>query len=433
MKNQGKWLFELPTVAKMDGAINLHICPEYEWELDALPMGEKEWETLDGINAPRRSMRLPELTAQPRVLTYTTKDVIDKRISVPAQHSLVRLSKNPATRTDAVRILGEIKAERLAGIYCVNWEIPAKRALRFQRSWWTVIPPGENSVLMLDPDNLLGGQPLIAFRRELAPDCGLLKGEKRFAGSPTKLDSALLRAWQTYLRFQQRKILPCLPAQGQNTASSASVMKLQAGKKSAPYPVVPPCCELAKCLCLLEDKPPQTKQQTRSTCWAAGLSSLLRASPNAETAIYSENYIISRVKQLEIRTGEQLLDAGNSLLIYSDYSGRLDLRKVAIVYHNFGLPGPQQIDSSRIYEVVQSIVCDSKRFVYLNFHKPEWVSDTNAWYWHSWVIFAVDCEKKLVHYMDPDGGGYKYVNLPPNWTYFLSSRRWIDSPPSPIW
>lgn len=48
----------------------------------------------------------------PRVLTYSTKDVIDKRISIPAQHSLVRLSKNPATSADAVALLAEVKANR---------------------------------------------------------------------------------------------------------------------------------------------------------------------------------------------------------------------------------------------------------------------------------------------------------------------------------
>ena len=147
-------------------------------------------------------------TATPRVLTYTTKDVIDKRISVPAQHSLVRLSKNPATSADAIGMLEEVKAGRLGGIYCVNWEKPAQRALRLGKSWWTVIPPSEDAVLMLDPDNMLGGQPLIAFRRELDPDCGLLKGEKRFAVSPSKLDAALLKAWASHRLWQTGQLAP---------------------------------------------------------------------------------------------------------------------------------------------------------------------------------------------------------------------------------
>ncbi|HYJ87322.1 MAG TPA: hypothetical protein VEW46_14770 [Pyrinomonadaceae bacterium] len=133
-----------------------------------------------------------------RILAYTTKDVIDNRISVPAQHSLVRLSKNPATNADAVGMLDEIKTGRLAGISCVNWKLPAQRALRLGLSWWTVIPKSEDAVLMLDPGNLLTGPPLIAFRRELDPDCGLLQGEKRFAASPARLDAALLKAGASY-------------------------------------------------------------------------------------------------------------------------------------------------------------------------------------------------------------------------------------------
>ncbi|GIK43714.1 MAG: hypothetical protein BroJett011_75470 [Chloroflexota bacterium] len=148
-----------------------------------------------------RSASLP--TATPRVLTYSTNDVIDPRISVPAQHALVRLSKNPTTSADAVGMLEEVKGGGLGGIYCVNWQKAAQRALRLGTNWWTVIPSGEDAVLMMDPNDLWGGQPLIAFRRTLDPDCGLLKGEQRFAASPSKLDVALLRVWQTYLRFRQ--------------------------------------------------------------------------------------------------------------------------------------------------------------------------------------------------------------------------------------
>src|SRR5688572_25083176 len=119
---------------------------------------------------PVGGLRLGEsFSTTPRVLTYSTKDVIDNRISVPAQHSLVRLSKNPSTSAAAVGMLEEIKAGRLVGIYCVNWKKAAERALRFGKSWWTVIPREEDAVLMLDLDNLSSGMPLIAFRRELDP------------------------------------------------------------------------------------------------------------------------------------------------------------------------------------------------------------------------------------------------------------------------
>ena len=147
-----------------------------------------------------------------RVLTYTSKDVIDDRISIPAQHSLVRLSKNSATNADAVGMLEEVKAGRLAGIFCVNWQRAAQRALRLGKSWWTAIPKGEDAVLLLDPDDLMGGAPIIAFRRDLDPACGLLQGEKRFDPDPLRLDRALRQVWSTYQLLRTGTLSRC-PAQ----------------------------------------------------------------------------------------------------------------------------------------------------------------------------------------------------------------------------
>lgn len=162
----------------------------------------KQYEAPTRPLSVRHSPRARPPAAAPRVLTYSAKDVIDDRISVPAQHSLVRLSKNPATSADAVRMLEEVKAGRLAGIYCINFEKSAQRALRLGKTWWTVLPKGKDAVLMVDPDDLMRGKPLIAYRRELDPDCGLLKGEKRFVAQSAKLDAGIHKAWQTYLRFR---------------------------------------------------------------------------------------------------------------------------------------------------------------------------------------------------------------------------------------
>ncbi len=158
--------------------------------------------------------------AEARTLTYD--EVIDARISVPAQHSLVRLSKNSNTSAAAVAMLKEIKAGRLGGISCVNWKKAALRAQSLGKTWWTVIPKGEDAALMLDPDNLSGGQPLIAFRRELDPrpkGCGRLPNEKPFPPSPARLDAALLKAWSTY-RAYSRPVPPhrCGAPQRENRA-----------------------------------------------------------------------------------------------------------------------------------------------------------------------------------------------------------------------
>lgn len=147
--------------------------------------------------------------ATPRELTYTQKDVIDDHISIPAQHSLVRLSKNPDTSADAVGMLEAVKSRQLEGIYCVNWKKSAQRARKFNSDWWTVIPEGEDAVLMLDPENLQYGPPMIAFRRKLHPDCGLFDDEESFPPENARLDAALLRTWQTYKRFRKCELVPC--------------------------------------------------------------------------------------------------------------------------------------------------------------------------------------------------------------------------------
>lgn len=144
-----------------------------------------------------------------RILAYTTKDVIDNRISIPAQHSLVRLSKNPVTNATALGLLDDIKAGRLGGIFCVNWQKAAQRAIKLGKSWWTVIPPGEDAVVLLDPQSPFTGQPLIAFRRELDPTCGLRQGEQRYAASPAKLDAALVKVWTSLKKMRRSQPLLC--------------------------------------------------------------------------------------------------------------------------------------------------------------------------------------------------------------------------------
>lgn len=181
----------------------------FEEQVGETIIGDDTTTPLDPFATHPISASPPVPSVAPRELTYTAKDVIDNRISIPAQHSLVRLSKNPATSVDAVGMLEEIKAGRLAGIYCVNWEKSALRTRKLGKSWWTVIPQGEDAILILDPDNPLGGQPLIAFRRELSPDCGLLKDEKRFPGSPARLDAALLKVWASYRLWQFGQLAPC--------------------------------------------------------------------------------------------------------------------------------------------------------------------------------------------------------------------------------
>ncbi len=98
-----------------------------------------------------------------------------------------------------------VKSGQLAGIYCVNWQKhAAKRAERLGKTWWTAIPKGEDAVLMLDPDDLANGPPLIAFRREFGPSgpgCGRLKNDTVVTASPGRLDAALIRGVECLFAF----------------------------------------------------------------------------------------------------------------------------------------------------------------------------------------------------------------------------------------
>lgn len=183
-------------------------------------------------------------TATPRVLTYTTADVIDERISVPAQHSLVRLSKNPDTSADAVGMLEEVKADRLAAIYCVNWEKSAKRAIKLGTTWWEAIADGEDAVLMLDPDDLNAGAPILSFRRGLDPDCG---GNETSA-SPSRIDAALIKVWNTYLRWRKGELQAPCPSSRIDEESASSNFQ-ESGNVPTNDPcntdltILPPGCE----------------------------------------------------------------------------------------------------------------------------------------------------------------------------------------------
>lgn len=138
----------------------------------------------------------------PKARALTASDVLDKRIDGPAQRALVRLSKRAATSADAVTMLEHVKARRLAGIHCANSQVAIARAVKLGTSYWLAIPAGEDAVLMLDPADVQKSAPLIAYRRELDPECGLLRGEKKLPPAQARLDAALLKALASYKVWQ---------------------------------------------------------------------------------------------------------------------------------------------------------------------------------------------------------------------------------------
>jgi hypothetical protein len=141
---------------------------------------------------PGRPSQSPLPPARP--LTYA--DVRSDRIDVFAQRALLRMSKNPTTSADAAGMADAVKTGKLGGIYKEDEKVPALRARKMNSSWWLIIPKGEDAVLFLDPEKQKTGTPIIVFRDSIR-------------SNPARLDPALQKVWQTYLRWRSGYIAQC--------------------------------------------------------------------------------------------------------------------------------------------------------------------------------------------------------------------------------
>lgn len=113
---------------------------------------------------------------------WKTSDIIDKRIDVSAQKSLMRqMSKGPPKSTHASAMLSAIKSGRLAGIYLPPRKAVSDRGklLSPPKGYWQLIPSGKHSVCLRQPSNL---PPMIVYRENL---------------SAAQIDAALVSAWKT--------------------------------------------------------------------------------------------------------------------------------------------------------------------------------------------------------------------------------------------
>lgn len=112
---------------------------------------------------------------------WTTEDVIDQRIDVDAQYSLIRMfGAGLLPAVEASAMLSAIKDEQLGGIYQIDRKIPALRAREdLGTDWWKIIPSGVDAICWRQPPGKL---PLIVYR----------KGVPAY---PERLDAALSSAW----------------------------------------------------------------------------------------------------------------------------------------------------------------------------------------------------------------------------------------------
>jgi hypothetical protein len=174
-----------------------------------------------------RSVRARPRSAPPKGTPLSPQDTIDRRIDVFAQRALVRLSKSQPTSGDAVGLLSEIRAGRLAGIYKEDERVPAMRARALGRTWWTLIPSREDAALVLDPSGP-GGLPIVVFR-------------DRVRSNAPRLDRALSRAWAAYRDWAPRRFT-CRAAPTGGSALSTEVSGRLRDSASQPMLalVVPP-------------------------------------------------------------------------------------------------------------------------------------------------------------------------------------------------
>lgn len=128
---------------------------------------------------PREEGRPPVDT--PTAEPWTTRDVIDERIDVPAQYALMRMFRGDAeARRAASGILAALERAVLAGVYREDQRAAALRARDLGTVWWELIPRGDLGVCVTGPE---GKPPLVAMRRG---------AEDR----PDAYEVALARAWE---------------------------------------------------------------------------------------------------------------------------------------------------------------------------------------------------------------------------------------------
>ncbi len=109
-----------------------------------------------------RPLQAPAQEPEP----WTTTDIIDARIDVSAQYSLMRMfGGNVFEQFTASQILSAVKDGRIGGIYIANQQVPALRARAAGGNYWTMIPQGLSSVCYDQP---AGKPPIIVMREGIA-------------------------------------------------------------------------------------------------------------------------------------------------------------------------------------------------------------------------------------------------------------------------
>lgn len=131
-------------------------------------------------------MSNPTTSRSAGIPSWTAYDLIDRRITVYAQRSLLRLLKGgPVEQKIAADLITAVKSGAIEGIYVVNQAKPALRARENNTYWWQLIPKGEDITCMSEP---AGRPPLLALstaavRNNARVDTALLTGWLQLLGT----------------------------------------------------------------------------------------------------------------------------------------------------------------------------------------------------------------------------------------------------------
>jgi hypothetical protein len=118
--------------------------------------------------------------ADTEVSAWRTEDIIDGRIDVDAQFSLIRMFGNDLySAADASAMLSAVKAGELEGIYQVERRAPAMRAQSIGKGWWEILPMGFDAMCWTEPSSR---KPMIIYRKGIGP-------------VSSRIDPALRNAW----------------------------------------------------------------------------------------------------------------------------------------------------------------------------------------------------------------------------------------------
>lgn len=146
--------------------------------------------------------------ASPKRAIWTSQDITNSnKISVDGQYALFRMCSRSdvAKKKAATSILAAIiDDETLAGIYQVDFKVPALRARdHLGKGWWDLIPKGQDSTCVEGiKDGKGNNAPLIVYRKDIGP-------------FKERMEQAVQDAWVTCRKVYQlpeHEPIPCIIA-----------------------------------------------------------------------------------------------------------------------------------------------------------------------------------------------------------------------------